>query len=156
MMSIALQVMSPDTSLDILDLRARRRDAALAQLVQNATTRGAVRDPEMLVALLQRHERAVPAAIGKGVALPNAHSLTVLRPMLVCGRAARGIEWPGAEDEPVSLVLLTLSPAEWTAEHHYGWVAHVAHAVRLQRTRQRLLDAADAASASDVLRGALA
>lgn len=154
-MLTALQVSGPDTPLDILDLRAKRRDAVLAQMVQDAASCGAVRDADMLLALLQRHERAIPSAIGKGVALPNAHSLTVLRPMLVCGRA-RGIDWAGADDEPVTLVLLTLSPPEWTEEHHYAWVAQVAHAVRLQRTRQRLLDAGSPDDARELLKGALA
>lgn len=154
-MSTAMQVISPDTTLDLLDLRARRRDAALSQLVQEAAVRGVVRDEAMLLALLQRHERLAPASIGKGVALPHAHSLTVIRPALFCGRSAKGISWTPDDAEPVSLVLLVLSPAEWNAEHHYLWVSHVAHAVRLQRTRQRLHDA-DAADAGELLRGVLA
>ena len=155
-MSTGMQVLGPDTQLEILDVRARRRDSALAQLVQDAAARGAVRDAEMLLALLQRHECAIPSAIGKGVALPNAHSLTVVHPVVVCGRAKRGVEWAGAEDEPVVLMLLTLSPAEWTEEHHYAWVSQAAHAVRLQRTRQRLLEADAAEGALEILRGAFA
>ncbi len=154
-MSSAMQVISPDTTLDILDLRARRRDAALSSLVQEAASRGVARDETMLLALLQRHERLAPASIGKGVALPNAHSLTVLRPALLCGRALKGIEWAPDDDDHVTLVLLVLSPAEWNAEHHYQWVSHVAHAVRLQRTRQRLLES-DAVVAAETLRGVLA
>lgn len=153
-MLTAMQLASSDTPLDILDLRAKRRDAALAQMVQDAANQGVVRDTEMLLALLQRHERAIPSAIGKGVALPNAHSLTVARPMLVCGRS-RGIEWNAGDEEPVSLVLLTLSPPEWSEEHHYAWVSQVAHAVRLQRTRQRLLEAESTAEARAYLRGVL-
>jgi len=65
----------------------------------------------------------------------------VLEPCIVFARSKRGIEWDAPDGDPVRLVLLMLSPAELTAEMHVEWVARGAAVLRLQRQRQRLLDA---------------
>jgi mannitol/fructose-specific phosphotransferase system IIA component (Ntr-type) len=63
-----------------------------------------------------------------------------MRAAMVFGRSSRGIEWD-AGDGPVQLVLLVLSPAASALTAHADRVAAAVHALRLQRTRQKLLDA---------------
>jgi mannitol/fructose-specific phosphotransferase system IIA component (Ntr-type) len=128
-----------DTTLRTLDLKSRSREAAFAEI---ATHLGVdVRDASLLRESLMRRERFAATAIGKGVALPNLRTLAICAPRLMLARSLRGIGWEAADGEAVHLVGLVLSPAEVSEETHHEWLARAAGALRLQRTRQRLLDA---------------
>jgi len=136
----------PHTPLDILEIRHRRRESALTQLVAVAARSGVVRDPEVLLETLQSRERMGTTALGKGVAVPHAHSIAVSRTHVVIGRSAQGLDWRSADSESVRLVWLVLTPSEVSDEQHHARVARAVSALRLQRQRQRLLEAADADS----------
>jgi mannitol/fructose-specific phosphotransferase system IIA component (Ntr-type) len=130
-----------DPSLYIPDLKLKKKESALGELVDLACRAGAVRSPILLLELLGLRERLGSTAVGKGVAIPNARSLTVQRPLLVVARIPRGIEWDAPDAAPVSLVLLVLSPGEWSVDAHHGFVGRAAAVARMQRNRQRLLEA---------------
>jgi mannitol/fructose-specific phosphotransferase system IIA component (Ntr-type) len=130
--------------LDVVELKNRRRDSALVQLVAAAQGAGAVRDAEALLVTLGRAQKLASFAIGHGCAVAHARSLTVMRTVVVFGRSSRGIEWD-ADDGPVQLVLLVLSPAASALTAHADRVSAAVHALRLQRTRQKLLDAGESA-----------
>jgi mannitol/fructose-specific phosphotransferase system IIA component (Ntr-type) len=129
-----------DPSLYISDLKTRRKAAALAELVTRAHEAGVVRNPHVLRDTLLLRERVVPSAIGKGVAVPHARSIGVVDARIVVARSKRGVDWD-VEGDPVQLVLLVLSPAESSEDAHAERVARAASVARLQRHRQRLLEA---------------
>lgn len=151
---MAIVEASPVTStpLDIIELRHKRRESALTQLAAAALRRGVVRDLDALVAALVRRERLGTTALGKGVALTHARSIAVVRPFWVVGRSPKGVEWAAPDGEPVHLVVLYLAHHEQGAAAHLARLAAAAQALRLQRTRQRLL-AADAATVFALLQG---
>jgi PTS system fructose-specific IIC component len=134
----------PCAPLDVVELRHRRRESVLIQMIAAAQSAGAVREPEVLLASLARAHKLASPAIGHGCAVPHARSISVLRPAMVFGRSGRGIDWDAADADPVQLVLLVLSPAAAPLPAHLDRVAAAVHALRLQRTRQKLLDARDA------------
>lgn len=129
--------------LDVVELRHRRRESVLVQLIAAAESAGAARDVEVLLSTLLRAQKLATFSIGHGCAVPHARSIAVLKPAMVFGRSVRGIDWGGEESEPVHLVLLVLSPSASTTLAHADRVAAAVHALRLQRTRQRLLEAGD-------------
>lgn len=141
-----------DTPLFIPELRFKRKDAVLGELVACARQAGVVREPDLLRESLLLRERLGSTAVGKGVAVPNARSLTVLEPRLVLARSARGIEWGAPDGQRVQLLLLALSPAETAEESHREFVARAVAVTRLQRNRQRLLEARSFASVAALLR----
>lgn len=142
-----------DTSLDLVDLRHRRKEGVLEELARAAREAGVARDEDVLREALVRRERAYSSAVGKGVALPHARSIAVSRSRTFVARAPRGVEWGAADGQPVHIVILTLAPAETGDETWHGMLARAAGAVRLSRQRQRLLAAADACDAAAVLAG---
>lgn len=144
-----------DTWLCIPDLKAKKRDTALQQMAAFATQAGAARDPDLLAATLLRRERCAGSAVGKGIALPHARSIGVTDARVLVARAPKGIEWGAPDGEDVHLVLLTLAPSEMAEEAFYDLVARAAGLVRLQRPRQKLMDAAGASALSVALREAL-
>ena len=130
------------STLCIPELRTRRRDTVLVDLVELARQAGAVRDATPVVDVLKARERAGATTLGKSVALPHARSLFVSRPLLLIARASRGIEW--CEDaEPIKLVLMVLGPAETPDDAWHARLSRVSTLGRLQRHRQRLMSAAD-------------
>lgn len=142
----------PHTSLDILEIRHRRRESALTQLVAVAARSGVLRDPDVLLETLLSRERLGTTALGKGVAVPHAHSITVSRTHVVLGRSAHGLEWRAPDSEPVRIAWLVLTPSEVSDEQHHARVAVAVSALRLQRQRQRLIEAASADAVVRLLR----
>ena len=143
-----------DSSLYIPELKARTKESGLAQLVTVAHRSGAVRGAGQLLELLRLRERLGTTALGKGVAVPHARSLTVDRPSLVVARSLRGVEWDAPDGLPANLLLLVLSPGEWGEEAHHSFLARAVGAARLQRNRQRLLEAESFDDVAGVLREA--
>ena len=131
-----------DSSLYISELKCKRRDAALHEMIERAARSGAVRDPDLLQETLALRERAGSTALGKGVAIPNARSLAVVDARIVIGRSSRGIDWGSPDEIAIGLVLMVLSPSEISEQGHHAILGRVAGAVRLQRQRQKLIEAA--------------
>jgi mannitol/fructose-specific phosphotransferase system IIA component (Ntr-type) len=142
-----------DSSLHILDLKTRRKDSVLSELSEFARELGVVVEPDLLHATLTLRESVGNSALGKGVALPHARSVSVRSMRLVVARSRRGVDWH-AEDGPVHLVLLALSPADAGDDTHHEFVARVATLGRLQRHRARLLDSSSDDEATAIVREA--
>jgi len=130
-----------DPSLYIPELRLRRKQAVLDELVAQAARAGALRDPAVLRETLLLRERLCGTGIGKGVAVPHARSVAVTEPRLLVARSHRGITWDADDGVAVQLVLLVLSPAEVAEDVHAEFVARAAAVGRQQRNRTKLLDA---------------
>ena len=140
----------PDLSRFIPDLRSRRREGVLAELVETAHRAGVVRTAAPVSEIVRIRERTIPSAIARDAAVIGARSLAVIRPLVVVGRSLRGIDWPGADDGTIHLAVLVLVPAEWNEETFHGLLTRGAALIRLQKQRQRLL-----AQGSDTLLAAM-
>ena len=151
-MSILLGPSVLDSSLYIPDLKPRRRESVLQELIACADRARSLRDPGVLLETLCLRERLGCTALGKAVALPNARSISVIEPRMVVARSRRGLDWKAPDDVPVQLVLLVLSPGETSLEAHHEFLARAAAIARLQRHRQRLLEAEDFDAVASVLR----
>jgi mannitol/fructose-specific phosphotransferase system IIA component (Ntr-type) len=138
----------------IPDLKSRRRDPVLGELARQAQGLGATREPEMLRAALLMRERLGPTAVGHGLAVPNARSLLVDRPVLLVGRSRGGVDWGAGGGALVHVVLLVISPAQTSAPCHGGAVARVVEAARSARACQRLLESDSPAEIAELLAGA--
>ena len=154
-MTLTVESPSRDNPLDVLELRHRKRDAALASMLERAAQAGSLRDPRSVLHLLLARERLAPAVLSSGAALPHARSILVERTHLVMGRSSRGIAWPGVE-VPVHLVLLVLSPGGASLASHERTVTLAAQCLRQARNRQKLLAVMDSESARLVLREVVA
>jgi mannitol/fructose-specific phosphotransferase system IIA component (Ntr-type) len=151
---MAIAEISPltDTSLDLLELRHRRRESALHQLVQFAFERQAVRHPALLEALLVRRERLGSTALGRSHAVTGAWSWCVRAPLVLVGLSGKGLDWDDTVGIGVEIVALVFTPGESTEELHFRRMEAVTGALRLQRQRQRLLDRRDLPTLSLMLR----
>jgi mannitol/fructose-specific phosphotransferase system IIA component (Ntr-type) len=142
-----------DTSLDLLELRYRRRESALHQFVQCAAEHHAVRHAELLESLLCRRERLGSSALGRGFAVTGLWSLCVREPLVVVGVSERGLEWEARDERPVQLAAVVFTPGENPEEMHFRRVAAVVGALRLQRVRQKLVERRELPLLTTLLRG---
>jgi mannitol/fructose-specific phosphotransferase system IIA component (Ntr-type) len=121
-MTLAAIPSALDPLLCIPDLKPKRKDSALAEMVGLAHRSGSVRDPEPLLDFLLLRERLGTTAIG-------------------IARSRRGMDWNALDEQPIQLILLVLSPAESSETVHHALLARAVAVARLQRNRQKLLDA---------------
>ncbi len=155
-MTVVTAPSGQNLALCIPDLKPRKKEAALVEMIAAARAADVVTEPALLLELLRLRERLGSTGIGKGVAIPHARSITIQAPRVIVARSRRGIEW-GADDAlPVSLVLLVLAPAEWSDEAYHGLIARAASVQRLQRARQKLLAAESPEALAALMREALA
>jgi mannitol/fructose-specific phosphotransferase system IIA component (Ntr-type) len=151
-MTTAIGLPILDSSLFIPELRPKKKESALHEMATRALEIGAVRDPDLLHETLVMRERLATTGVGKGVAIPNARSIAVVEPRLFVARSRRGIAWGAHDGQLVHLVLLALSPSEVSEEAHHDLLARALGAVRLQRSRQKLLDAPGFDAVATILR----
>ena len=76
----------------------------------------------------------------------------VVEARLMVARSRRGIAWHSHDGELVHLVLLALSPSESSEGVHHELLSRALGAVRLQRSRQKLLGAPGFDAVATVLR----
>jgi mannitol/fructose-specific phosphotransferase system IIA component (Ntr-type) len=141
-----------DTSLDILELRHRRRETALHQFVQAAADRRALRHPGLVESQLVRRERLGSTALGRGFAVTGIWSLCIHTPLVLLGLSERGLDWDAEDGQPVHVVACVITPGDRAEDLHLRRVNVVVSALRLQRTRQRLLDRRDPVLLATLLR----
>lgn len=155
-MSIAIGASVLDSSLYIPELKLKRKESVLQELAERARQAGVVRDASLLRETLLKRERAGSTAIGKGVAVPYARSVSVIESRLVVARSRRGVAWDAPDGLPVNLVLLALSPSEHSEEIHFEMVTRAVSVGRVQRHRQRILEADGFAAVAAALKEMLA
>ena len=151
-MAIAEITPVTDTSLDFLELRYRRRDSAFHQFVQSAHERRVLRHPELVESQLARRERLGTTGLGRGFAVCGVWSLCVRMPLVFLGVSERGLEWDAPDGAPVYMAACVLTPGECAEELHVRRMNAVVAALRLQRTRQKLVDHRENAVLASVMR----
>ena len=129
-----------DSSLYIPDLKVRRKESVLHEMVECAHRAGAVTSAEPLHRLLALRESLGATSPGRCIAVPAARSLVVPEPRIVVARSRRGIEWGAGDGLPVQLVFLVLSPSDCGDSVHLDLIARIAAAARPVRSRQKMLE----------------
>lgn len=141
----------PLTSADLVlvDLVARDRDDATAQLIARLHAAGRVTDADGFHADVRAREAQMATGMPGGVGLPHARSEHVTVPSLAIGRLRDGVDW-GAPDGPARLVFLIAAPAGGDADH-LAILAALARRLVHESFRTSLLEAPDAATVADIV-----
>ncbi|WP_454049634.1 PTS sugar transporter subunit IIA [Cellulomonas sp. Marseille-Q8402] len=141
----------PLTSADLVgvDVVARDRDDATAQLIALLAAAGRVTDAEGFHADVRAREAQMATGMPGGVGLPHARSEHVTAPSLAVGKLHDPVDW-GAPDGPARLVFLIAAPAGGDADH-LQILAALARRLVHESFRQSLLDAPDAATVAEIV-----
>ncbi len=139
------------SGLYLPNLQSKRKSSVLEELVRALVPAGVTRHPEAVLDLLGQREALGSTAIGRGVAVPHARSMVIGERAVLVARSARGIDFDAPDGKPVHLLFLIVAPSMEHDPVYLQLLAEIVRAIRLARTRQRLLDAPDFASIQEVL-----
>ena len=129
--------------LYIPELHARTKAAALDEMVETLARAGVTRAPEAVRDALHQREAVGSTGLGKGIAFPHARSTMVSGRAVVVARSARGLDFESVDGQPVHILFLIVAPPLERDEVYLQLLARLVSAMRLKRTRSRLLDAPD-------------
>lgn len=124
-------------------MSATDRDGAITELaaVASAVSKASL-DAEVIAAAARARERLVSSGVGLGVAVPHARIPGLAQPIVVIGRARRGIDFDARDGQPARLIILLVTPLE-NAELQLRLLASVAHVCEDEAAVERLLSAAN-------------
>lgn len=119
-----------------LDLRARTKDEALAEMV--GLLRVDERAAETLLRVLQRRESLGSTGVGRGIAIPHSRSLVTPRLRLAYGHHPAGIEFGAIDGRPVSDLFLIVAPPLEVSNQYLPVLGRIAQFAKDADIPQRL------------------
>jgi PTS system nitrogen regulatory IIA component len=138
----------------IPELAAATKLGVVQELAALAGRLGLVTDESWFAAALVERENIMPSAIGNGVAFLHTmyrHPEHVVRPFMVLGRSATGVDFDALDGKPTHLFfVLGLKYYEL----HLPWLAKLSQMFARADATQALLQAPDAESIFEILRAA--
>ncbi len=136
-----------DAQTIIVNLRARDKKSAVEEMAGLLCSARKIDDTEKIVNALLSREAAGSTAAGKGIAFPHARVDGLKGPVALLAVSRKGIDFHAADNHPVHVFFLFLTPTEAT-EHHLQILARAAaifsdaqlyHALRRARTSHTAL-----------------
>ena len=109
-------------------------------------------DPAVAAEAVHRREKAVPASVGEGVAVPHARVSGLAEPRAVFARLAEGIDWQAPDGRPVRLAILFLTPGDAASGTQARFLQRIAGIMQSDYLRAKLLDASTPEEVREVLR----
>jgi mannitol/fructose-specific phosphotransferase system IIA component (Ntr-type) len=135
-----------------LQLRARTRDAALAELAQLVTAARPDADPTRIAEQLCKRERQMSTAVGHGIAIPHAITAEVEEPVILLGRIRQGVSFASSLfHRPVRLLFVIVAPEAERAQY-LEILSSLARLLKHRKVGESLLRVRTPAEAIAVLR----
>ncbi|MBI4601171.1 MAG: DUF21 domain-containing protein [Planctomycetes bacterium] len=144
------KILRPETV--VLDPDVRDRTEIIEFLVQKACGGADGLDPEAVLDAILKREKAVPASISGGIAVPHARVRGLKEPRAAFARIRSGIEYQAPDGRPVHLVLLILTPADAAPGTQARALRRTAGLMQSDYVRARLLDAASVDEVLEIFR----
>lgn len=142
-----------DTRLVFPDLKGASLEAILGEMAERVAAAGLVRDPEDLIRRLLERERLGCTGLGGGVAIPHCKLKEIDDVVLAIGVCSAGVDFHASDGVPVSLIFLTLSPADAPALHLQA-LARISRVLRMPGMADSLRQAGSAEGIAEKLREA--
>ena len=99
-------------------------------------------DRHTVFQVLNERERLGSTGIGNGIALPHGRLNGISEPQAAVLRLRQGLDFDAVDDQPVTLVIGLVVPADAT-EQHLKILASLAQAFSEEEHRSRILEAQD-------------
>lgn len=139
-------------SLTSLELKARTRDGAFAELAEMVTRVRPAARAELIVEHLNARERQMSTVIGHGIAIPHALTSEVTEPLILMGRSKRGVSFASSLfHRPVRLLFVIIAP-EADRERYLAILSSLARLLRHRKVSEGLLRARSPVEAISLLR----
>jgi nitrogen PTS system EIIA component len=140
-----------DPHLIFPGLAATDAAGVLREIADRLTAAGVVAGPEALFQRLWEREQLGSTAIGRGIAIPHCKLDGLAHVVLAVGLAPAGVDFGAADDQPVRLFFVVVSPSRSPAEHLQS-LAAISRWVKTDGRVERLLGLRDPGAILDLLR----
>ena len=137
-MTLLSETLTPERSC--IPLKATTKVGLIEELLDILVASGDLVDREAALQAVLRREETRSTAVGSGLALPHGKTDAVKNLVMAMGRTAQPVDFNSTDDEPVSLVVLLLSPKGRTGPHIRA-LAQVSQLIGVDAFRRRLLAA---------------
>lgn len=137
-------------ALIVLDLQARSKPEAIAELARQLAETQFDWDAPALVQALMAREGLSSTGIGDGLAVPHCKFGAATRLVICFGRSTLGIDFDAPDGQPAYLVFLLVAPESMIATHLKA-LARVTRLGKDAGCRARLMAATTAAEVVRVL-----
>lgn len=128
-----------DENLMLFDIKSRKKDDVIAELVNLVATSNMVTDSELLLKDIREREELVTTGIGYGVAFPHAKTKSVKGIVIAFGRCAEGIDFEAIDHKPVYLFFLIAAPEDAIGAH-LNVMSRLSYLMKSEENRQKLME----------------
>ncbi len=128
-----------EEELVILDLQAQTKEEVLREFAQRLHRAQRISDSEIVLDMLLKRETLGSTAVGKGVAIPHARTLTTRKLQLAFGRCKEGLHFDAPDGKPVHLFFVIIGPYIEGKSLYLPTLGKVAEFCQKKRVRQKLL-----------------
>lgn len=125
--------------LIFVDLPGADGPTVLRAFAERVVERGVVPDADKLYRLLLEREKLGTTALGEGVAVPHCKMRGIDEVVVAVGTFRKGIEFGSADEQPVKLLFLVISPESEPAAHLRS-LAAISKWVKADHHVERILD----------------
>ncbi len=122
----------------LVPMLATDKKSAIKELVDLLAKSADVKDPELLLTSVLEREATRTTGVGHGLAIPHSKCGGVKRLMVAMGKVASPINFNSIDDQPVSIIVLLVSPPEQTAAH-IQCLASISRLMTIESFRNTLL-----------------
>ncbi len=131
-----------------LDLKADTKEGAIRELLELMAGNGLIDDTEQAFSDIVERERSMSTGMQHGIALPHAKTDAVTAMAASIGIKRDGLAFDSLDGQPARIIVLLTTPKK-NPGAHIQFLAGVGAALKDERRRQQILEAA---SAEDVIR----
>jgi len=124
-------------------LQATTKHDAIAELVDVLVASGDISDRDKALAAVLEREHTRTTGIGNGLAIPHGKVTAVNDLVMAVGRTAAPIDFESIDGNPVTLILMIISPVDRTGPHIQA-LARVSRMLSIDSFRNKLNHAKDA------------
>jgi len=142
-MDIADVLKHTSEELFLLELQAKDKAAALAEMVDGLVAGSPITNPETVLQLLLSREDLGSTAVGPGVAFPHGRTLAIQELVIVIARSQAGIEFGSEDGKPTHLFFMLIAPPQDSGHQYIKSLAALTDKMQDDTLRDSLLAAED-------------
>ena len=98
-------------------LKSKEKEAVITELIDLLDSHGQLTDRDAALEAVLEREKIRSTGIGSAIAIPHAKCNVVKEIVMAIGIAAEPIDFESIDDEPVTIVILLVSPLDQIGPH---------------------------------------
>jgi PTS system nitrogen regulatory IIA component len=128
-----------DEKLFLLDIKSRKKEDVLAELVDLFVKEKYIRNREILLEMLHQREMLGSTGIGKGVAIPHGRTIAVSKLVIAFGRSSRPINFNAIDNKPVSMFFMVIAPPNDEGNVYLPLLGSLVTLLNVSKNRDKLM-----------------